>query len=132
MQNGIRISMRQKWSGRREKKGKPADSCCSLYSALIYVCTRKTCLKLQKKIIKECIKKICIKCEALPSNTRIIWFINEDMQLSILLSYENSSRFLTSPLVMTWLNIIYDSNHKLFTNALINYVCPKCNISDYV
>lgn len=33
---------------------------------------------------------------------------------------------------MTWLNIIYDLDPKLFTDLLINYVGPKCNISDYV
>lgn len=34
--------------------------------------------------------------------------------------------------VMTRLNIIYDLDHKLFTESLINYVSLKCNISDYV
>lgn len=64
----------------------------------------------------------------------VIWFINEDMlrQLGVLLSSEESSRFTSSPLVMTWLNIIYDLDHKLFTDLLINYVSLKCNISDYV
>lgn len=85
-----------------------------------------------KKIIKKHLKKICIKCLALPVNLWVIWFTDEDMQLGIFLSHENSSCFLSSSLVMTWLNIIYDLDHKLFTSVLINYVSPKCKISDYV
>ena len=29
-------------------------------------------------------------------------------------------------------NIIYDLDHKLFTDYVINYVMLKCNMSDYV
>lgn len=33
---------------------------------------------------------------------------------------------------MTWLNIIYDQDHKLFSDLLINYTGLKYNISDHV
>lgn len=39
---------------------------------------------------------------------------------------------LSSAWVMTWLNIIYDRDHKLFSNLLINYTGLKCNIFDHV
>lgn len=39
---------------------------------------------------------------------------------------------LSSAWLMTWLNIIYDRNHKSFSNLLINYTGLKCNIFDHV
>lgn len=87
-----------------------------------------------KEMVKKYLKKTSINCETLGVNIWIIWFINQDMprQPSLLLSCEKSSHFLSSELVMTWLNIIYDLHHELFTDLLINYVSLKCNISDYV
>lgn len=47
-------------------------------------------------------------------------------------SINGRNRVLSSAWVMTWLNIIYDQDHKLFSDLLINYTGLKYNISDHV
>lgn len=60
-------------------------------------------------------------------------FINGDvlMQVGCYINERKAVASRVQPRVMTWLNIIYDGDHKLFSNLLINYVGSKCNISDF-